>query len=273
MFNKMHISMNRKTIITTSWDDGTPLDLKLAKLLKKYEIPATFYVSTKNIERASMSPIQIREIAKDFDIGGHTVHHFDLTKVPLEMAWKEISVCKKELERIIDREVVSFCYPMGAYNYKVVEMVKKAGFKGARTINLLETKIKNPFEIGTTIHVYDHSMRKYAKELIRVRNPKLSCFLANKLSCRRKLFLHWYLDWYKLAIDTLEYVKKFGGIWHLRGHSWEIEKYDNWKKLVKIFGRIREFAETRNVSLMDNGQLMVQFLKDNRDKEENNNAN
>jgi len=262
MLNKMYVSINRQHIITTSWDDGSPLDLKLAKLLKKYEIPATFYVPIKNIERKSMNPIQIREIAKDFDIGGHTVHHFDLTKVPLEMVWEEISVCKKELERIIDGKVVSFCYPRGAYNYKVVEMLEKAGFKGARTINLLETRIKNPFETGTTIIVYDHSMRKYAKELIHARNHKLFCFLANKLSYRRKLFLNWY----ELAMDTLEYIEKFGGIWHLWGHSWEIEKYNNWKKLVEIFGRIREVAETRNVSLMDNSQLMSQFSKDNRNK-------
>lgn len=260
--------LNEGTIITTSWDDGSPLDLKLAKLLKKYEIPATFYVPIKNIERESMNSIRIREIAEDFDIGGHTVHHVDLTKIPLEMAWKEISACKKELERIIGREVVSFSYPIGAYNHKLADMVKKAGFKGARTTNLLETKIRNPFEIGVTIHVYEHSMSHYAKELIHRGNHKLFCFLTKKLSCRRKLFLNWY----ELAIDTLEYIEKFGGIWHLWGHSWEIEKYHNWKKLVKIFGRISEVAETRNINLMDNNQLMSQFSKDDHNKEENNNA-
>ena len=35
-------------IVTTSWDDGHKLDLKLAKLLKKYGVPATFYIAPNN---------------------------------------------------------------------------------------------------------------------------------------------------------------------------------------------------------------------------------
>ena len=31
-------------LITTSWDDGHPLDLRLAELLHKYDVPATFYI-------------------------------------------------------------------------------------------------------------------------------------------------------------------------------------------------------------------------------------
>jgi len=34
----------KKAVITTSWDDGSIFDLKLKDLLKRYSIPATFYV-------------------------------------------------------------------------------------------------------------------------------------------------------------------------------------------------------------------------------------
>lgn len=34
---------NKQLIITTSWDDGHPLDLKIAELLDKYGINGTFY--------------------------------------------------------------------------------------------------------------------------------------------------------------------------------------------------------------------------------------
>jgi putative transposase len=40
-----------KAVVTTSWDDGHPLDLKLAELLKKYDIPATLYMPMDNPER------------------------------------------------------------------------------------------------------------------------------------------------------------------------------------------------------------------------------
>ena len=34
-----------KAIIATSWDDGHPLDLKLAELLGRYDILANFCIS------------------------------------------------------------------------------------------------------------------------------------------------------------------------------------------------------------------------------------
>ena len=40
----------KKTIVTTSWDDGHKLDLKLAALLKKYNIKGTFYISPHDNE-------------------------------------------------------------------------------------------------------------------------------------------------------------------------------------------------------------------------------
>ena len=79
-----------KAIITTSWDDGHPLDLRLAKLLQKYNVPATFYISIDSVERQGMNPQEIREIAKSFDVGGHTYHHVDLTRVSLGEAGPEI---------------------------------------------------------------------------------------------------------------------------------------------------------------------------------------
>lgn len=44
-----------KAIVTTSWDDGHPSDLKLAELLKRYDVPATFYIPIDNRERVKMS--------------------------------------------------------------------------------------------------------------------------------------------------------------------------------------------------------------------------
>jgi peptidoglycan/xylan/chitin deacetylase (PgdA/CDA1 family) len=85
-----------EVIITTSWDDGHPLDLKLAELLHKYEIPATFYIPVDNVERECMSPQQIREIAQSFDIGGHTYHHLVLTKIPLQEVEKEVAEARTD---------------------------------------------------------------------------------------------------------------------------------------------------------------------------------
>jgi peptidoglycan/xylan/chitin deacetylase (PgdA/CDA1 family) len=41
--------MNKVTV-TTSWDDGHILDVKLSELLKKYNLKGTFYIAPKNRE-------------------------------------------------------------------------------------------------------------------------------------------------------------------------------------------------------------------------------
>ena len=43
-----------EAILTTSLDDGHPLDLKLADLLAKYCVPGTFYIPLGNGERPAM---------------------------------------------------------------------------------------------------------------------------------------------------------------------------------------------------------------------------
>ena len=40
----------KKIVVTTSWDDGHILDLKLSNLLTKYNIKGTFYLSPKDRE-------------------------------------------------------------------------------------------------------------------------------------------------------------------------------------------------------------------------------
>ena len=69
----------QKAIVTTSWDDGHPLDLKLAELLGKYNIPGTFYIPPENSERECLTPEGIHELSQYVDIGGHTLRHVCLT--------------------------------------------------------------------------------------------------------------------------------------------------------------------------------------------------
>src|SRR4030042_2069858 len=106
----------KEAIITTSWDDGNPLDLKLAELLKKYDVPATFYIPLSYEKRGCMTPQQIREIARNFDVGGHSYHHIRLNKIPFSEAEKEVVESKKRLEEISGREGASFAFPFGDFN-------------------------------------------------------------------------------------------------------------------------------------------------------------
>src|SRR5260370_13882979 len=103
-----------KKIVTTSWDDGHKLDLKLAKLLQKYSIPATFYISPASwefSEKDLLSKQEIQSLGESFEIGGHTLHHPNLAQVPLDFAVDNIKAGKVFLESIVGKKLQSFAYP------------------------------------------------------------------------------------------------------------------------------------------------------------------
>jgi peptidoglycan/xylan/chitin deacetylase (PgdA/CDA1 family) len=81
-----------------------------------------------------MDPTGVREwLAEGHEIGAHTMTHPNLKKIPLDRAREEIAASKKSLEDLFGRSVRHFCYPFGAYNEKVRDLVAEAGFETACT--------------------------------------------------------------------------------------------------------------------------------------------
>jgi peptidoglycan/xylan/chitin deacetylase (PgdA/CDA1 family) len=234
------------TFITTSWDDGHRLDMKLADLLDKYDVPATFYVPIDYPRKKSLTDEEIRQMAGRFDVGGHTYHHIRLNKVPIENAGIEIREGRKRLGDILGNEPLSFAYPYGDFNGSVTEMVKQAGYIGARNINLLTRRWGDPFRMSTTVNAVDLSPFRYTRDSLS--SPDISFFsfvLKNNLL---------FKSWYEIAIRTLDFIVAHGGIWHLWGHSWEIDVHDAWGTLEEILKKINDLpAEVRRV---DNSQLL-----------------
>lgn len=152
--------MNKKLLVTTSWDDGHKLDIRLAALLKKYGIKGTFYICPQDHEFKNedlLSTQDILTISKDFEIGGHTITHPYLTKITIAQADDEIAQSKSYLEDLLQQEVTAFCYPYGDYNEGVKDLVKKHGYKLARTTKRYAfDMIQDVFELPTTFHTYAH---------------------------------------------------------------------------------------------------------------------
>lgn len=133
--------------VAITFDDGYKDNfLHAAPILKKYKLPATFFVTSGyiNSERVfpwdEESPVkhsmmtwdEVRELVKmGFDIGGHTVNHIDLGKATIEEAKKEIIGCKEKIEKEIGRKVSEFAFPFGRANAirdEVLDVVRKTGF-------------------------------------------------------------------------------------------------------------------------------------------------
>lgn len=238
----MPLPGQKRIVVTTSWDDGHKLDVRLAELLKKYGIQGTFYVCPQDRELKPtelLSRQEILSISQDFEIGGHTIMHPHLTKIPLPQAASEIAQSKTYLEDLLQKEVTAFCYPYGDYNAAVKALVAQCGYTLARTTQRYAFDVStDPFALPTTFHTYAHYSDLH----------KILAFARFSPHRAKQLW-----DWECLAIALFEYVCETGGIFHLWGHSWEIEKYHGWQRLEHVLAYI---ASKRGILHQTNTELL-----------------
>jgi peptidoglycan/xylan/chitin deacetylase (PgdA/CDA1 family) len=217
-----------KKIVTTSWDDGHKLDLKLADLLQKYNIPATFYISPANREFSKkdlLSEQEIQSLSENFEIGGHTLHHPNLTQVSLNYAVDDIKAGKEFLESIVGKKLKAFAYPYGSYTEQIQKTMHDLGFVVARTTKRFSIATSDEsMALPTTVHVYTH------------------------LSDMLQLPKYRTINWQKLARYFFDQVIEFGGIFHLWGHSWEVDKNNKWKNLEEVLQYISNWEDVEYIN-------------------------
>lgn len=196
--------------VESSWDDGDLCDLMLVELLTRFGIPATFYLpGTSKLPTAT-----IREISERFEVGGHTMSHLpDLKKLSTSMVEQEIVEGNRWLEDITGKKVEKFCYPRGKYDLRAVDIVRNIGMKEARTVDVGHLTYDDPHRKPTTVHV-SYPRREYRGE-----------------------------DWLVYARRKLRLASKEGGIFHFWGHSWEVERLNDWQKVEIFFREVKAYMD------------------------------
>jgi peptidoglycan/xylan/chitin deacetylase (PgdA/CDA1 family) len=212
----------KKLSITFSLDDGSVHDYNLLKVLEKYEIEATLYLpahwitylGSKGIE--PMTTSQAQEIAERFVIGSHGVDHLLLTRIDPALQDKEIVDSRKILQAMFDQPINSFCYPRGYYDQQILQKVKAAGYKSARTVKV-GSLLKNtkPFEKITTAHIgFDRA--EYGTDWLTYAQAKLA----------RGLYM---------ADDNVIQL-------HFWGHGEEIYRRGEWDRVVHFIKTVAPYA-------------------------------
>jgi peptidoglycan/xylan/chitin deacetylase (PgdA/CDA1 family) len=207
--NKTKTKDGNDIYLITSWDDFGDYEYQIYELLKKYSIPAIFFIPVKELfieKKRKLAHL----IAKDFIIGSHTINHSELPHIPQSEMICEIKDSKTYLETIFKRQIDCFCYPRGRYNDLVKLEVKNAGYKMARTTDVSLTHLSNAdmFALATTIHVYS-GRKEYAGK-----------------------------TWLEMAINFFDYIIEYGGYFHLWGHGNEINRNKEWNNLEWFFSYI-----------------------------------
>lgn len=200
------ISNNVQLVL--SFDDYHPANIRLAELLKKYDLPATFFIETLTPGAEQ----QIKQLSKmGFEIGSHTMGHPpDIKQLSAEALRAELETSKLQIEGWTKKECRVFAYPRGRFNDDVVKAVERAGYTEARTTHVLKTAVEDPLRMPTTIHIFN-GRKEYDGR-----------------------------PWMVMADFYLDYVKRTGGIFHLWGHAFELERDYLWPDLEIYLMRLAQ---------------------------------
>jgi peptidoglycan-N-acetylglucosamine deacetylase len=244
-------------IVTTSWDDGDLFDLRVAEFLAARKLPGTFYIPVKGHilgqhRTCRMSHAEMLELnSQGFEIGAHGVSHPNLPECNAEQLIVEVESSKKRLEDDLGKGVSMFAYPRGRHNGNVIAAVKKGGFAGARTTAMLARELKfDPFRMPTSVHVFPHTRLDYFRNLARVWDLRRTLAYATHFRCSE--------NWVELAKILFDSVLRSGGLWHLYGHSWEIEELRLWPGLKEVLDYV---SNRPGVTYLANGPI-VKLRKD-----------
>jgi peptidoglycan/xylan/chitin deacetylase (PgdA/CDA1 family) len=145
---KKQQSANKGTVVLTFDDAEISHYTNVASLLSKYGFNATFFVCEFPVkkpgdEKELMDWNQIRELhKKGFEIGNHTEHHKDLTKLSLQDVKKEVGYIEQKCKEFGIPQPISLAYPGNRCDSISQSIVKEMGYKFARTGGARYYKIK-----------------------------------------------------------------------------------------------------------------------------------
>jgi len=230
-------------LVLTSWDDGHSCDLRVAEMLAKYGLAGTFFVPVENREGLPvMNGAEIRELDRNFEIGGHTLTHRYLRRIGLHEQRHEIVEGKRVIEDTVGHAIEGFCFPGGRFDAGVVREVQDAGFRYARTTENLMFKLGGDhWRLPTTLQFYPHGPEVLVKNALRY--PKASKFRLVLERVRER-------DFSKFVENLAMLCARSGQIFHIWGHSWELEKEQLWPSL-DVFLRCLSSLATRSLTLAE----------------------
>jgi len=81
------------------------------------------------------------------EIGSHTLTHDNLPTLTIDEKQKEIVVSRNQIRNQFNIGCESFCYPFGLFDETDLQLVEKAGYTNATTVEkgITENIIENPF--------------------------------------------------------------------------------------------------------------------------------
>ena len=117
--------------IEISFDDGFLGIYKNINVIKELDIPIQLFIITSNLDAPNyINKSQLLELNSfsQITISSHTHKHSILNRVSVSEIEMELETSKKNLEKILGKNINSLCFPEGKFNNKVIKIAKKMGY-------------------------------------------------------------------------------------------------------------------------------------------------
>ncbi len=163
----------RERFAAITLDDGYEDNYSVAlPILVRHRVPATVYLTSAMVRLESTDPggglsrRQIKEmLSSGIEFGAHSVTHPHLTRIPLRQAEREITESKEFVEGLTASRCEGFCYPYGAFDDKIAQLVKSSGFNYAVTTQDRLFSGTDPFSLPRTVLTEDSQRTEFAVRL------------------------------------------------------------------------------------------------------------
>jgi peptidoglycan/xylan/chitin deacetylase (PgdA/CDA1 family) len=137
----------------------------------------------------------------NIEIASHSVNHPDLTKLNDQQVKYELSTSKKTLDSLFNQETITFVYPYGAANRRIVELTKSAGYKLGRSIRWGEPNLwVDRYLIG----IKEVRSSTSIVEIVRhISFHKVTVLLFHRLAAQPTVFTEFSKDQFANLIELL----------------------------------------------------------------------
>ena len=182
-FDTLLFPNHKGKAFTLSYDDGVIQDRKLVEMFDRYGVKATFNLNygtlayksvitgpdQKQVDISKVEKEEVKQLYKNHEVGGHGLYHSSLVTVKSPLAMYEIIEDKAQLEKLVEKPLKMFAYPFGHFDEKVIQLLKDAGYKGARTVESTHSfEIPKDFlELNPTCHHNDPKLMELAEKFVK----------------------------------------------------------------------------------------------------------
>jgi peptidoglycan/xylan/chitin deacetylase (PgdA/CDA1 family) len=167
---QMGLNSNPENIIMLSFDDGTADHYKYVyPILRKNDYHGVFFIVSKNMNSPGCLNVdQIRDMSKNnMEIGSHSNSHMFMDELSHQAILTELGRSKSELEKVCEKEIISFAPPGGWFSYDVVKTANHLGYRAFFSCKIGTNDLREKLFVYNRIEVLNSMSMDEFKSLLK----------------------------------------------------------------------------------------------------------